>query len=204
MLFAAADIIAALLLKQLFSLQHTTMQAGPKGQDTTSQHQRHQRYLQYALLAWLYNPYTFTISTRGSCDALIAVLLLLLLRVLAWRGSTLNNLFAGFLYGFAVHFRVYPIIYAPALGLFLLRRQYLNMAASAVNGQNPNSAAEATAAEAAGAGRQRNGTLPCSLARVLQLLAPAAAFGVAAAGMFIALGVLFYRMYGMLFLHVSF
>ncbi len=72
-----------------------------------------------ALAAWLFNPYTATISTRGSCDVL-SVLLLLLVLVSLMHGSAVLS---GVLYGLAVHFRIYPVIYGPAVVLFLMRRR---------------------------------------------------------------------------------
>jgi phosphatidylinositol glycan class M len=68
---------------------------------------------------WLYNPFTVTISTRGSCDSLATVLLLAVL-LLLMRGQTL---LPALLYGLAVHFRIYPIVYAPAIVLYLAHRQ---------------------------------------------------------------------------------
>jgi phosphatidylinositol glycan class M len=72
-----------------------------------------------AAALWLCNPFTFTISTRGSCDALVACLLLSCLIGLA-QGRLLGP---ALLYGLAVHLRIYPIIYAPAAVLFLARRR---------------------------------------------------------------------------------
>lgn len=57
--FVAADLAAALQIKWLVTHSGATPGA-------TS----------VALLTWLVNPFTATISTRGSCDALVAVLLL--------------------------------------------------------------------------------------------------------------------------------
>jgi hypothetical protein len=57
--FVAADLAAALQIKWLVT--HSDASPG-----ATS----------VALLTWLVNPFTATISTRGSCDALVAVLLL--------------------------------------------------------------------------------------------------------------------------------
>lgn len=68
-----------------------------------------------ACLAWLLNPFTFTISTRGSSDALVAFVLLAVLLMLRWRLSCL----AGILWGFAVHWRMFPVIYGPSIMLFL-------------------------------------------------------------------------------------
>ncbi|GFR42470.1 hypothetical protein Agub_g3378, partial [Astrephomene gubernaculifera] len=100
-LFSAADLVAAALMSYI--LRRTA--ASPSLRTL-------------ALLAWLFNPYTATISTRGSCDVL-SVLLLLSLLVCLLQGRTLA---AGALYGLAVHFRIYPVIYGPAIMMFLARR----------------------------------------------------------------------------------
>jgi phosphatidylinositol glycan class M len=71
------------------------------------------------MLLWLYNPFTATISTRGSCDSLVTVMLLATLLMLLQGQIVLPAL----LYGLAVHFRIFPIVYAPAIVLYLAYRQ---------------------------------------------------------------------------------
>ncbi|KAJ6802174.1 GPI mannosyltransferase 1 [Iris pallida] len=61
-----------------------------------------------SVAAWLFNPFTFTIGTRGNCEPLVcAVVLWILICIL--NGKVFQ---AAFWYGLVVHFRVYPIIYA--------------------------------------------------------------------------------------------
>lgn len=64
-----------------------------------------------AAAAWLANPFTATISTRGSADVLALLLLLGLLCALLEGRIAL----AALAYGLAVHLRVYPIVFAPSL-----------------------------------------------------------------------------------------
>lgn len=66
-------------------------------------------------IIWLFNPIIFTISSRGSCDSIIILL------VLATFYYILNEEWykAGIIYGLAVHFRIYPFIYALAFVLFI-------------------------------------------------------------------------------------
>ena len=103
MLFCSCDLLVAWMLQRLLRLQGCS-----------------QRSTLLALAAWLCNPFTFTISTRGSCDVLVAAMLLGCLLLLTGKGR-LRQAAAAALYGLAVHFRVYPIIYAPAFVLFCTR-----------------------------------------------------------------------------------
>ncbi|KAF2030328.1 hypothetical protein EK21DRAFT_65853 [Setomelanomma holmii] len=69
-----------------------------------------ERALKFASI-WLLNPMVATISTRGSSEGLLGVFVTALLwAVLAKRISI-----AGFLLGFAVHFKIYPFIYATSI-----------------------------------------------------------------------------------------
>ncbi len=52
-----------------------------------------------------------TISTRGSSEGLLGVLVLALLWAVLAKKTTL----AALLLGFGVHFKIYPFIYAPAI-----------------------------------------------------------------------------------------
>lgn len=66
-------------------------------------------------MLWLFNPFTFTISTRGSSDALVALILLSVLLCVQKDHVAV----AGALWGFAVHWRVFPVIYGPSILVFL-------------------------------------------------------------------------------------
>lgn len=69
----------------------------------------------YALALWAYCPLTIIISTRGNADSLIVMLSLLTLqRVLSER-----YIQAALCFGLAVHFKIYPVIYAAPLFLFI-------------------------------------------------------------------------------------
>lgn len=74
-----------------------------------------ERDLGYAAFAWLFNPFTCTISTRGSCEALTGALMLTVLEGLT-AGATVQ---AAIAYGAVVHFRLYPIIHAVTFVAFL-------------------------------------------------------------------------------------
>jgi phosphatidylinositol glycan class M len=60
---------------------------------------------------WLLNPMVATISTRGSSEGLLGVFVTSLL----WAVLAKHIAVAGFLLGFAVHFKIYPFIYATSI-----------------------------------------------------------------------------------------
>ncbi|KAH6675376.1 GPI mannosyltransferase [Plectosphaerella plurivora] len=93
--FAAADILAGWLIVRILR--------GSRGMDE-------QRALRFASI-WLLNPMVATISTRGSSEGLLGVLVMALLWAVLGRRITL----AGVILGFSVHFKIYPFIYAPAI-----------------------------------------------------------------------------------------
>lgn len=97
LLFCAADLLAARLAADVVTL------SGGSGRS---------RLL--ALRVSLFNPLTFVISSRGSCDALLAMLLLACLKA-ALQGRAVA---CGAWLGAAAHFRVYPVAHAVPLALF--------------------------------------------------------------------------------------
>ena len=94
-LFAAADILAGWLIL-------TVLRAEMKMPTD--------RALRYASI-WLLNPMVATISTRGSSEGLLGVMVVALLWAVTQRQFTV----AGVLLGLGVHFKIYPFIYAPAI-----------------------------------------------------------------------------------------
>lgn len=73
-----------------------------------------ERALKYASL-WLLNPMVANISTRGSSEGLLAVIVVALLWVVLQRRVRL----AGVLLGIGVHFKIYPFIYAASIWWWL-------------------------------------------------------------------------------------
>jgi len=67
-------------------------------------------------LFYLYNPVSISICTRGSADCIIA---LLVLSTLIFIEVGLYPI-AGLCYGFAIHFKIYPIIYFPCFYLYII------------------------------------------------------------------------------------
>ena len=69
----------------------------------------------YALTLWAFCPLTIIISTRGNADSLIVMLSLLTLqRILCEK-----YIQAAIYFGLAVHFKIYPVIYAIPFFLFI-------------------------------------------------------------------------------------
>ena len=81
-----------------------------------------QRSLFYTSL-WLFNPFVLFISTRGSADALVCFLLFATLLSLSKRKIAL----AAFFYGLAIHFRLFPVIYALAFFLYCNQNRGSNL-----------------------------------------------------------------------------
>ncbi|PSN70199.1 GPI mannosyltransferas-like protein 1 [Corynespora cassiicola Philippines] len=94
-LFAIGDIIAGWMMYRILR----SHQGMPRKQA-----------LQFASI-WLLNPMVATISTRGSSEGLLGVFVTALL----WATLERRIPLAGFLLGFAVHFKIYPFIYAASI-----------------------------------------------------------------------------------------
>lgn len=94
-LFAVGDIVAGwLIVLVLRSSSKMSME----------------RALKFASI-WLLNPMVATISTRGSSEGLLGVMVIALL----WAIMQKKISFAGVLLGLGVHFKIYPVIYAPSI-----------------------------------------------------------------------------------------
>ncbi|KND90966.1 GPI mannosyltransferase 1 [Tolypocladium ophioglossoides CBS 100239] len=97
LVFAVADLLAgALILRILLRRRGRAMSVEAAGG--------------FAAL-WLWNPMVATISTRGSSEGLLGLLTMALL----WAVETRRVGLAGLVLGLAVHFKIYPFIYAPAI-----------------------------------------------------------------------------------------
>ncbi|KAL2816265.1 PIG-M-domain-containing protein [Aspergillus granulosus] len=94
-LFALSDVVAGWLVAKSLILTH---KMSPE------------RALKYASF-WLLNPMVANISTRGSSEGLLGVLVVALLWAVLNRRITL----AGILLGLGVHFKIYPFIYGASI-----------------------------------------------------------------------------------------
>ncbi|KAH9616454.1 hypothetical protein KSS87_012132 [Heliosperma pusillum] len=69
----------------------------------------------YSVMAWLFNPFTFTIGTRGNCEPIVCAAILWIITCIM-KGQMYR---AAIWYGLIVHFRIYPIIYSLPIILVL-------------------------------------------------------------------------------------
>jgi len=77
---------------------------------------------------WLLNPFVITISTRGSAESILDMLVMATLYCFANKRLTLGSI----LYGFSVHFKIYPILYSLPI-LYMLDSNYLGVKTKLIN-----------------------------------------------------------------------
>ncbi|KAL8781421.1 MAG: hypothetical protein Q9213_006004 [Squamulea squamosa] len=118
-LFAVSDIVAGWFIFMILK--------APEGGAMSTE-----RALKYASI-WLLNPMVATISTRGSSEGLLAVMVVALL----WAITRKRIVLAGVLLGLAVHFKIYPFIYGASIVWYLESSQ----PSTSVNQRSPASAA---------------------------------------------------------------
>ena len=75
----------------------------------------------YSIMFWFYNPITIAISSRGNAESLMAFLVLIFVFFFKKNMFSLSGVF----YGIAIHFKIYPLIYALALLFSLIKLQNL-------------------------------------------------------------------------------
>lgn len=100
-LFALADLVAGWLIVKVLTMKQPG--AAAAAMDAP-------RARRFAAI-WLLNPMVATISTRGSSEGLLAVMVVALL----WAVLARRVALAALLLGAGVHFKIYPFIYAPAI-----------------------------------------------------------------------------------------
>lgn len=93
-LFALSDLVAGWFILRLLKRRNL-------GEE---------RALKYASV-WLLNPMVANISTRGSSEGFLCVLVMALL----WAFETRKIVLAGILLGLCVHFKIYPFIYGASM-----------------------------------------------------------------------------------------
>ena len=160
-LFASCDLLAGWLIKGI--LERRGCEAGACAT---------------AMAVWLFNPFTVTVSTRGSCESLVSIMMLTVLH-----GLLRNQVaFAAAVYGVATHLRIYPVIYALPTMAFL--------GGGFPESQRPPS--------------RRNRSRLRRLAVLRAFTRDRVVFATVSAGMFFAIGGACYVAYGDEFLHEAF
>lgn len=96
LLFAAGDLVAGWLIYSVLRTSYGGMEKA--------------RALRFAGI-WLLNPMVAAISTRGSSEGLLGVMVV----ALVWAALRRRAVLTGVLLGVAVHFKIYPVIYGPAI-----------------------------------------------------------------------------------------
>ena len=119
-LLSTIDVGVGYLIELVLKYQHKDSKEEKTFNDIIKG-KKDESYYGYASLFYLYNPLTVVICTRGSADCIITFLVLLSLIYLEKKNYYLSAL----IYGFAVHFKLYPIIYAPSLFLYLIYKEYV-------------------------------------------------------------------------------
>lgn len=98
----SSDIIAAHLLYILNIYQGT-----------------HRTNSKLYLILWLFNPLTLAISTRGSFEPILLLIVILSLYMLVGE----NHFIAGLLYGLSIHIKLYPVIYALPFYIYMVHKR---------------------------------------------------------------------------------
>jgi len=102
-MFCASDILIAIMIKKILSL---TTELSEKAISTLA-------------AIWTLNPLIFNVSTRGNADTMVAMVVIAMLLVLLNKRIWLG----GFLFGFVVHFKIYPVIYAVPIYFWIDRHK---------------------------------------------------------------------------------
>jgi phosphatidylinositol glycan class M len=113
-LFAAGDVLAGWLIVLVL---------------TSSNQLSMERALKFASI-WLLNPMVATISTRGSSEGLLGVMVIGLL----WAITQKKIALAGILLGLGVHLKIYPFIYAPSI-IWWLDEEHIELGGFSASGK---------------------------------------------------------------------
>ncbi|KAL1292151.1 GPI mannosyltransferase 1 isoform X2 [Arachis ipaensis] len=142
----------------------------------------------YCVMTWLFNPFTFTIGTRGNCEPVVCAMILWII-ICLMKGNLLQS---AFWYGLIVHFRIYPIIYAIPIVLVLDPNFFPSDRKPILKNW--------TAAQAE---RLNDGNCLCSLHNLLKCIftRKRLMFGLVSAAVFFLFTGLSYYLYGWEFLH---
>ncbi|ODV62625.1 glycosylphosphatidylinositol-alpha 1,4 mannosyltransferase I [Ascoidea rubescens DSM 1968] len=119
-LFILADLVSGYLIYQILNhlVLNNATNNNSKKLDSKSKN------LILALTSvWLLNPMVITISTRGSCESVLSILVLSFIYYLLIKKMYIVS---GLLLGFSIHFKIYPIIYLPTSIIYLSQLEINN------------------------------------------------------------------------------
>jgi phosphatidylinositol glycan class M len=114
------DVCVGFLIENLIKIQSLNKKENDGNENLEKIKNLNSDSFGYSTLFYLYNPLTVVICTRGSADCIITFLVLLSLILLEKKKYFLSAL----IYGFSVHFKIYPIIYSAAIYLYLIYKEY--------------------------------------------------------------------------------
>jgi phosphatidylinositol glycan class M len=216
-LFALADIVAALLMQRLLHRRFSNKNETKATKLTTAAGKNKKESFKssttittIALALWLFSPFTVSISTRGNGEALVTCMLLGMLDLLE------NNfiLASGLLYGLAVHWRVYPIIYALPILKHLaeagnVSKDSSSNGSSAVERRRTRSSVSVSGRSSSndnGKSKNKNQPVAVVVSSFINSIFSlnGLKFGLSAACIFLSLGIGLYRLYGFPFLHETY
>ena len=112
--FSLCDLIVGWLIVEINKQSLGEFSTVPE--DTTLKSRMKTRTI-FSLFLWFFNPLSLTISTRGNAESFQAVLVLATLLCIMKRYDFVGGLF----FGFAVHFKIYPVIFSLPISLYIVR-----------------------------------------------------------------------------------
>lgn len=132
-LFSICDILIGVVIHQIILDEQwntldenaTSVQKKGKTHVRSNLAYKQEKRATWLTLFWLYNPMAIVISTRGNGDSITSLFILLSIYALqrSIRNPKRDNLsyvmFAGFVHGLAIHFRLYPLAFSLAYYLYL-------------------------------------------------------------------------------------
>ena len=192
LLFVAADVGVGLMIHQMLQAKGTSSTVAT-----------------WCACAWLFNPITATVSTRGNAEPLLAAMVVGALHAVQARRPWL----AGSLIGLGSHSKIFPAMYALPILLYM----DADYSASANIGGGDGGSAKSVADSGTGPGRVQEGDSPESVEKSSASTAAAATppparfitaarlrFAAGCAGTFVGLTAIMYRWYGYDFLHQAY
>ena len=190
LLFVGADIAVGVLI------QHVLTARGMRTQVART----------WAAL-YLFHPFSWTVSTRGNADGIVGALVLFSM-VLIMQHRVVAS---AVVYGLAVHFKIYPIIYAPAFLVLLEERDYRGCgeagSGNCINSiRNINHSSNKSSINRTSSSSSKGGYCDCRVVFFLRDLfnRDRVVFALVSGTTFFCLGALFYLLFGYEFLYETY